>query len=57
MNELPKYSLKEVAKHDGKNEGSLWIVINDMVYDVTDYKHKVSEQRYKENYNRLQKRL
>ncbi|XP_003489545.1 cytochrome b5-like [Bombus impatiens] len=40
MNELPRYSLKEVAKHDGKNEGSLWIIINDMVYDVTDYKHK-----------------
>ncbi|XP_003402123.1 cytochrome b5 [Bombus terrestris] len=40
MSELPRYSLKEVAKHDGKNEGSLWIVIDDMVYDTTDYKHK-----------------
>lgn len=53
MDQLPRYSLKEVAKHDGKDDGSLWVVINDMVYDLTDYKHKVSEQRYKENYKRL----
>ncbi|XP_031774221.1 cytochrome b5-like isoform X2 [Apis florea] len=40
MNELAKYSLKEVATRDGKEETRVWIVIYDMVYDVTDYKDK-----------------
>lgn len=38
MNELARYSLKEVAIQDGKEETRVWIVIYDMVYDVTDYK-------------------
>lgn len=41
MQELPKYSLKEVAQHDGKDGANIWIVIYDMVYDVTEYKDKV----------------
>ncbi|XP_017762150.1 PREDICTED: cytochrome b5 isoform X2 [Eufriesea mexicana] len=35
-----KYSLKEVAQHDGKDGANVWIVIYDMVYDVTEYKDK-----------------
>ncbi|KOX80577.1 Cytochrome b5 [Melipona quadrifasciata] len=40
MSELPKYSLKEVARRDGKEEARVWIVIHDMVYDVTNYRHE-----------------
>lgn len=32
--------MKEVATRDGKEEARVWIVIYDMVYDVTDYKDK-----------------
>lgn len=37
--ELPKYSWEEVAKHNSVE--SLWIVINDKVYDVTRFIEEV----------------
>ena len=40
MVDLPRYTLKEVAKQDGKDGDRVWIVIYDMVYDVTDYMSK-----------------
>lgn len=49
MNELAKYSLKEVATRDGKEETRVWIVIYDMVYDVTDYKDKVTVEEIQDN--------
>lgn len=33
---LTKYSLEEVAKHDGSDGSRMWIVVKDMVIDVTD---------------------
>ncbi|CAL7952123.1 unnamed protein product [Xylocopa violacea] len=38
--ELVKYSLKEVAKHNGTDGETIWIVVHDMVYDVTNYMDK-----------------
>ncbi|KZC10760.1 Cytochrome b5 [Dufourea novaeangliae] len=38
MSALTRYSLKDVAPKDGKNGADTWIVIHDMVYDVTRYK-------------------
>ncbi|XP_020290703.1 cytochrome b5-like [Pseudomyrmex gracilis] len=32
-----RYSLADVAKCNGKNGARTWIVINDYIYDVTDY--------------------
>lgn len=49
MSELPKYSLKEVARRDGKEESRVWIVIHDMVYDVTSYRHEVGQKRVRES--------
>lgn len=40
MSELSRYTLQEVAKNDGKNGANTWLVIHDMVYDVTAYKNK-----------------
>ncbi|CAK9831762.1 Cytochrome b5 [Anthophora retusa] len=40
MTELTRYTLKEVAKQDGKNGNNTWIVIYDKVYDVTTYRNK-----------------
>ena len=40
-NELPKYSWEEVAKHN--NADSLWMVIQDKVYDVTKFMEEVGD--------------
>jgi cytochrome b involved in lipid metabolism len=37
---LPKYSLKEVAKH--KTADSLWLVVHGKVYDITKFMEEVS---------------
>lgn len=37
------YTLAEVKLHDGKNGNRTWVVISDIVYDVTDYIGDVSE--------------
>ncbi|XP_015121131.1 cytochrome b5 [Diachasma alloeum] len=34
------YTLEEVAGHNGKLDTGLWIVIKDIVYDVTEYVNK-----------------
>ena len=36
---LPKYSWEEVAKH--KTAESLWLVIHDKVYDITEFMEEV----------------
>lgn len=36
------YKLEDVARNDGKNGTRCWIVIRDIVYDVTDYLDQVS---------------
>ncbi|XP_076223711.1 cytochrome b5 [Nomia melanderi] len=38
MTELTRYTLKDVAKKDGRDGAETWLVIHDMVYDVTKYK-------------------
>ena len=35
-----QYTLKEVAQRDGRDGASTWIVLHDMIYDVTNYKNK-----------------
>lgn len=57
MNELSRYSLKEVATRDGKEETRMWIVIYDMVYDVTDYKDEVGYNKFKLKLISLNKRV
>ncbi|XP_076163131.1 cytochrome b5 [Ptiloglossa arizonensis] len=37
---LTTYTLKDVAQRDGTNGASTWVVIHDLVYDVTKYKDK-----------------
>lgn len=41
MTELARYTLKDVAKKDGRDGAETWLVIRDMVYDVTKYKDEV----------------
>ena len=36
MDSLPEYTIEEVAKHDSK-EKKVWIVLNKLVYDVTEF--------------------
>ena len=36
MDSLPEYTMEEVAKHDCK-EKKVWIVLNKLVYDVTEF--------------------
>lgn len=31
------YTLKEVSLNNGENDTSVWIIINDSIYDVTSY--------------------
>ncbi|XP_074033294.1 cytochrome b5 [Leptinotarsa decemlineata] len=31
------YTLDEISKHDGKQDPRVWIILKDIVYDVTDY--------------------
>ncbi|XP_057672098.1 cytochrome b5-like [Diorhabda carinulata] len=31
------YTLEEISRHDGKQDTRVWIIIKDIVYDVTDY--------------------
>nr|XP_003705369.1 PREDICTED: cytochrome b5-like [Megachile rotundata] len=40
MESLQRYTLKEVAKQNGTDGNRIWIVLHDMVYDVTDYINK-----------------
>ncbi|KAM3956341.1 cytochrome b5 [Aphomia sociella] len=40
MAEIKKYTLAEVATHNGKDDPTIWIVYKDSVYDVTKYIHE-----------------
>lgn len=31
------YTLEEIKLYNGKNGAKTWVVINDIVYDVTEY--------------------
>lgn len=37
------YTLDEVKQHNGKNGAKTWIVIRDIVYDVTEFLNEVSD--------------
>lgn len=41
---MPRYTIKEISKHNTKKD--LWIIINDNIYDVTDFllKHPGGEK-------------
>lgn len=41
-----QFSLAEVAVNDGKNNKPVWIIIRDIVYDVSNYLDDVSKQIY-----------
>ncbi len=36
INKLPEYTMKHVEKHKSKENG-VWIVLHDLVYDVTPF--------------------
>jgi len=36
-NEIKYFTLEDIAKHDGVQESTVWIIIKDNVYDVTPY--------------------
>lgn len=38
MGERTRYTLKEVAQNDGKEGNDTWIIVHNLVYDVTSYK-------------------
>ncbi|XP_076642924.1 cytochrome b5 [Halictus rubicundus] len=40
MGELTLYTLNDVAQRNGRDGADTWIVIHDMVYDVTKYKEE-----------------
>lgn len=39
MNSLPLYSIEQIKENDGKNGRKLWILINNYIYDVTEFSH------------------
>lgn len=39
MNTLPLYSIEQIKENDGKNGRRLWILINNHIYDVTEFSH------------------
>ncbi len=41
---LPKYSWEEIEKHNSIE--SLWVVVDDTVYDVTKFAEEVREETY-----------
>lgn len=42
MSEFKQYSLAEVAKHNSNK--SVWFVIHNNIYDVTEFLNEVSEK-------------
>lgn len=40
--DLPKYTWEEIAKHNSLE--SLWLVVDDSVYDITKFAEEVSEE-------------
>nr|CAI5849345.1 unnamed protein product [Callosobruchus analis] len=38
---VDRYTIEEVAKHNGRIEKTVWIIIKDCVYDVSDFLDKV----------------
>ena len=39
LDELKEYTMEEIGKHDSRENG-VWIVIHDLVYDVTEFLDK-----------------
>nr|CAI5849346.1 unnamed protein product [Callosobruchus analis] len=37
---VDRYTIEEVAKHNGRIEKTVWIIIKDCVYDVSDFLDK-----------------
>ncbi|XP_056631645.1 cytochrome b5-like [Diorhabda sublineata] len=35
--DIQYYTLEEIAKHDGEQDTRVWIIIRDIVYDVTEF--------------------
>lgn len=42
MSSVQLYTLEEIKKNNGKDGAPTWIVIRDIVYDVTTYLNEVS---------------
>ncbi|XP_026316408.1 cytochrome b5-like [Hyposmocoma kahamanoa] len=40
MAEVIRYTRAEISKQDGKDNRKLWIIVKDIVYDVTTYLHE-----------------
>lgn len=47
MVEVREFTRQEVALRDGKNGNPTWVIIRDMVYDVTPYLNEVRFFFYK----------
>lgn len=41
MDNVIRYRREEVAKHNGKNNTQLWIIVKDIVYDVSTHVSEV----------------
>lgn len=40
--DFQKYTLSEIAQRNGKDGNDVWIIIRDVVYDVTEFLQNVS---------------
>lgn len=39
-----QYTLRDVQMNNGKNGAPIWIIIKDVVYDVTNYLEEVNKK-------------
>lgn len=53
MGERTRYTLKEVAQNDGKEGNDTWIIVHNLVYDVTSYKAGVRRRRISNRVSRV----
>ena len=44
------FTREQVAKNNGKNSTRTWIIIDEMIYDVTDYLEEVKLDLYLRKY-------
>lgn len=53
LEQVTLFTKAEVAANNGQNNTRLWMVINNGVYDLTEFMHQVIVQRDMNNYSYL----